>query len=243
MDIKGRVHSIETMGTVDGPGIRYVVFMQGCPLRCKYCHNRDTWDMSHGRVMSVDELMQDIRKYRNFMKYSGGGVTLTGGEPTLQWRFVAELFRRCRQEGIHAALDTSGFVDLDKADAFLPYTDLVLLDIKEIDALRHMELTGVSNDKTLVFALHLARLNIPTWIRYVLVPGYTDDPNDIHELGQFISTLHNVERVEVLPYHTMGAYKWDQLGLDYPLRDVPEPTGEQIEIARGILRGYGLTVV
>lgn len=242
MDVKGRVHSIETMGTVDGPGIRYVVFMQGCPLRCKYCHNRDTWDMSHGRIMSVDELMQDIKKYKNFMKYSGGGVTLTGGEPTLQWRFVVELFRRCKTEGIHTALDTSGFVDIERADTFLPYTDLVLLDIKEIDPVRHAELTGVSNDKTLAFAQHLSELHIPTWIRYVLVPGYTDDPDDIRALGRFISRLSNVELVELLPYHTMGVYKWEQLCVDYPLKDVPVPTDEQAEAARKILRDFNISV-
>lgn len=243
MDVKGRIHSIESMGTVDGRGIRYVVFLQGCPLQCKYCHNRDTWDPSRGRLISADELMSDIRKYTNFMKYSGGGVTLTGGEPALQWEFVAEVFKRCKEEGIHTALDTSGFVDSEKADAFLPYTDLVLLDIKQIDTERHKELTGVGNEKTLAFARYLAQWKIPVWIRYVLVPGYTDAGEDIHGLGKFVSGLGNVERVEVLPYHTMGAFKWDELGLAYPLTDVEAPSKTQLETAKNILRGYGLEVV
>lgn len=242
MDIKGRIHSVETMGTVDGPGIRYVVFMQGCPLRCKYCHNRDTWNMSQGRIISVYELMEDILKYKDFMKYSGGGVTLTGGEPTLQWRFIAELFRRCKEEDIHTALDTSGFVDINKADAFLSYTDLVLLDIKEMDPLKHKNLTGVANDKILAFAYHLDKLHITTWVRYVLVPGYTDAAEDIHALGRFVSQLSNVELVEVLPYHTMGAYKWEQLCLDYPLEGVPIPSDEQIETVKRILSSYGIKV-
>ncbi|WP_026486599.1 pyruvate formate-lyase-activating protein [Caldanaerobius polysaccharolyticus] len=236
--MKGYIHSIETCGTVDGPGIRYVVFTQGCPLRCRYCHNPDTWKMLDGKEVTVDEIIQDAVKYKPYMKFSGGGLTLTGGEPTLQIEFATELFKRCKEEDIHTALDTSGYVDIEKADKLLKYTDLVLLDIKHIDSNTHKDITGVPNDKTLRFARHLSDIDIPTWIRYVLVPGLTDKQEDIEKLAVFVSTLSSVERVEILPYHTMGVNKWKELGYEYTLKDVNPPSKEAIARAINIFKKH-----
>lgn len=236
--MKGYIHSIETCGTVDGPGIRYVVFTQGCPLRCRYCHNPDTWKISDGKEITVDEIIADAVKYKPYMKFSGGGLTLTGGEPTLQIDFATELFKRCRKEGIHTALDTSGYVDIEKADKLLRYTDLVLLDIKHIDRDKHMDITGVPNDKTLRFAQHLSDMKIPTWIRYVLVPGLTDDEKDIESLAQFVSSLSSVERVEILPYHIMGVNKWEKLGYDYTLKNVNPPSEADVAKATAIFKKH-----
>lgn len=230
--MKGYIHSIETCGTVDGPGIRYVVFTQGCPLRCRYCHNPDTWKISEGKEITVDEIISDAVKYKPYMKFSGGGLTLTGGEPTLQIDFATELFKRCRKEGIHTALDTSGYIDIEKADKLLRYTDLVLLDIKHIDRDKHMDITGVPNDKTLRLAQHLSDMKIPTWIRYVLVPGLTDDEEDIENLARFVSGLSSVERVEILPYHIMGVNKWEKMGYHYTLKNVNPPS--QADVAKAI---------
>ena len=181
--MKGRIHSIETCGTVDGPGIRYILFTQGCPLRCKYCHNPDTWKMSAGKEADTEVLIQDIVKYKSYMQFSGGGLTVSGGEPLLQPEFVKDLFMKCKDQGVHTCLDTSGFIAIDKAEPVLDYTDLVLLDIKSYNPEVFKDLTGVPLDPTLAFAKHLCQRNIPIWIRYVLGPNLTDNLEDIEQIG------------------------------------------------------------
>ncbi len=235
--VKGRIHSFESFGTLDGPGIRFVVFMQGCPLRCIYCHNRDTWDPAGGKEYTPEEVFNEVKKYVNYFKFSGGGITVTGGEPTLQAEFVAELFKKCKDAGIHTALDTSGFVDVDKVKELLEYTDLVLLDIKHAIKEKHKLITGVSNEKIIKFARYLLEKNIPVWIRYVLVPGFTDAPEDLESAAAVISGLKNVQKVEVLPYHCLGAYKWTKLGEKYSLEGMREPTPEEVARALKILSG------
>lgn len=240
--LKGKVHSIETFGTVDGPGIRYIIFFQGCPLRCKYCHNRDTWKANCGKEYTVDELVQDIMKYQSYMQFSSGGITASGGEATLQAEFITELFAKCKELGIHTCLDTSGFVDIEKIDKLLDYTDLVLLDIKHINNEKCKDLTGLGNEKAIKLARHLDERSIPVWIRQVLIPGITDDYEDLKSLGQFISSLNNVDRIEFLPYHGMGIHKWESLGFEYELKDVKEPTPEEIKRASDIVESYGVAV-
>ena len=240
--MKGIIHSTETFGTVDGPGIRYIVFMQGCPLKCKYCHNRDTWNIKLGKECTIEELINDMKRYQNYYKFSGGGLTISGGEPTLQAEFVTELLKTVKSEGFHACLDTSGFVDIEKIIPMLEYTDLVLLDIKHIDEKKCIELTGQSNKKALLLAQYLSDKNIPTWIRQVLVPGITDDEDDLNKLGMFLSQLKNVELVEVLPYHTMGIHKWENMGVEYELKGIPDATWKETNRAVKILKKYGLRV-
>ncbi len=231
-----KVHSIETFGTVDGPGIRFVLFLQGCPLRCKYCHNRDTWDSSFGEKQTLEDILSQIKRYTPYFQSSHGGVTVSGGEPLLQARFVTELFKELQKLNIHTAIDTAGSLPInDSIEELLKYTDLVLLDIKHINDEKAKKLTGLSNKNTLDFAKYLDENHIPVWIRQVLVPGYTDDPNDLKELKNFIDSLSNVQRVEVLPYHKLGEFKWETFGEEYPLKDVQTPTKEQISSAREIL--------
>ncbi len=237
---KGRIHSIETMGTVDGPGIRYVVFTQGCPMRCVFCHNRDAWDPKGGNQMSVDELIEDIRHYVPFYKSSGGGVTATGGEPVLQAEFVKALFTRAKDElGLNTTLDTSGFAEIDKAKELLEVTDLVILSIKHVDEIKHRQITGVSKNKILKFMEYLKEINKPTWIRYVVIPGLTDAKEDIHRLAEFLKDFPNIQLVDVLPYHTMGVYKWVAMGLDYPLEGIPAPDKISIKEIKNIFREHG----
>ena len=238
--VKGRVHSIETFGTVDGPGIRFILFMQGCPLRCKYCHNRDTWDVKGGTEYTADEIIEQVNKYSSYMKFSGGGLTVSGGEATLQPEFLKELFKKAKENEIHTCLDTSGFVNIDVIDPILDYTDLVLLDLKHMVPEKCKDLVGVSIEKTLELAKHLSDRNIPVWIRHVLVPGVTDDRENLELMGKFISTLKNVDRVELLPYHTLGVHKWENMGLDYELKDVPDGTKEDVERASKILAEFGV---
>ncbi len=240
MSIKGRVHSIETMGTVDGPGIRYVVFMQGCPMRCFFCHNRDTWDINAAKECSVDEVVDDLKKYMDFMRFSGGGVTVTGGEPTMQPQFVTQLFREVKDLGLTTALDTSGFVDIDRVKELLDLTDLVLLSIKHVDEKKHKEITGVTNRKIKTFLSYLQEKNIPVWIRYCLIPGWTDDPEDLENLARWLKNYENIRKVEILPYHTMGVYKWEEMGEEYRIKDVLPPEREAVERARAIMREHGL---
>ena len=231
-----KVHSIESFGTVDGPGIRFVLFLQGCHLQCKYCHNPDTWDINGGEYKSVDEIVEKINRYKNYIIPSGGGVTVTGGEPLIQASFVLELFKKLKENGIHTCVDTSGMFALtDGIKEVLKYTDLVLLDIKHIDDEKCKELVGVSNKKELEFARYLSDNNIKMWIRQVLVPGYTDDRQDLLKLKNFLSTLKTVEKIQILPYHNMGKYKWEKLGLEYPLEGVREANQEDIDIAKKIL--------
>lgn len=231
-----RIHSIESFGTVDGPGIRFVVFMQGCSLQCKYCHNRDTWDINGGEVKTVDEIIEKIENYKNYIIPSGGGVTVTGGEPLLQVRFLIELFKKLKEKNIHTCIDTSGMVSItDNIKELLKYTDLVLLDIKHIDDEKCKRLVGSSNKKELEFARYLSDNNIKMWIRQVLVPGYTDDEEDLKKLKEFLRTLKKVEKVQILKYHSMGKYKWEKMGLKYELDGVRDATIEDEERAKKIL--------
>lgn len=231
-----KVHSVETFGTVDGPGIRYVLFLQGCPLRCKYCHNRDTWSTSFGTKRTLDEILKEIKRYTTYFAASNGGVTVSGGEPLLQSKFVTELFKELHSLNIHTALDTAGSLPLnDSVKNLLRHTDLVILDIKHINDEKSKELTGLSNKNTLDFARYLSDNNIPMWIRQVLVPGYTDDEKDLKDLKDFIDSLTSVKKVEILPYHKLGEYKWETLGEEYPLKNVEPPTKEQINKAKKIL--------
>ena len=246
MTIKGRIHSIETCGTVDGPGIRFIAFFQGCLMRCLYCHNRDTWDTDGGREVTVDDLMKDLISYKHFMKSSGGGVTASGGEATLQKEFVTEWFKACKSQGIHTCLDTNGFVrHYDEAlDALLDQTDLVMLDIKHMNDEKHIPLTHVSNKYSIDFARYLAEKGKNIWIRYVVVPGWSDDDDGAHELGRFIRNelKGQVEKVEMLPYHELGKHKWTAMGEKYELDGVKPPKKEVMEHLKSILLSYDVKV-
>lgn len=242
MDVRGRIHSIETMGTVDGPGIRYVVFMQGCPMRCIFCHNRDAWDPKGGTEMTVEELVRDIEKYKSFMEFSGGGVTATGGEPTLQPQFLTKLFEEVKKLGLNTAIDTSGCAEISKVVELLELTDLVLLSIKHVREDKHIELTGVGLKMIWEFLNYLREIKKPLWIRYVIIPGYTDDEEDIRELAKKLKEYDNIQLVEVLPYHDMGVYKWESMGLEYPLKHVKPPNKGDIDKAKGLFKEYGLPV-
>lgn len=239
----GYIHSKESFGTVDGPGIRYVLFMQGCPLRCIYCHNPDTWQVGSGTPITVDEVIEEFNKNKPF--YKKGGITVTGGEPLLQIDFLTELFKRARSENIHTCIDTSGIVynpqnkDLtEKLDELLNYTDLVMLDIKHIDTKKHKDITGAGNENILEFAKHLEKANIPLWVRHIIIEGYTDKPEDLIALGEFIGKLKNLKALDVLPYHTMGVGKYKELGLAYPLEGMEAlPVSKAIESKKYILQG------
>lgn len=228
--ITGRIHSIESFGTVDGPGIRFVIFMQGCPMRCLYCHNPDTWKTDGGKEVTVKELLDEYRKNRDF--YKNGGITVTGGEPLLQIDFVTELFREAKDYGIHTAIDTSGITYNDSAeyiarlDGLMEYTDLVMLDVKHIDDEKHKVLTGHSNARVTAFAKYLEKKNVPLWARHVVIEGYTDNEHDLYELGSFLGSLKNLYALDVLPYHTLGVAKYRELGIPYPLEGI-EPTSKE----------------
>lgn len=237
----GRIHSFESFGTVDGPGIRFVIFLQGCPLRCQYCHNPDTWGAG-GEEHSVEDVVQRAIRYRNYFG-DKGGVTVTGGEPLLQIDFVIELFTALKAKGIHTCVDTSGItfkkdnaVSVEKHQKLLAVTDLFLLDIKHIDDEACKKLTGQSNENTLAFARFLSDNGKPMWLRQVLVPGITDDDEDLKKTRAFIDSLSTVEKVEVLPYHTMGVVKYEKLGMEYPLKDVSAPSKERVMNAKSILQ-------
>ena len=237
IDLKyyAKVHSIESFGTVDGPGIRFVLFLQGCHLQCKYCHNRDTWDMNGGEYKSLDDIFEKILNYKNYI-YPNGGVTVTGGEPLLQVKFLIELFEKLKKENIHTCIDTSGMVTLTPdIKKLLSLTDLVLLDIKHINSDKCKNLVGFGNEKELVFARYLSDNNIHMWIRQVLVPGYTDDEQDLLQLKDFIDSLNTVDKIEVLPYHDMGKYKWEKLGLKYQLDGVRVANDDDVIKAKKLL--------
>lgn len=236
--INGRIHSFESFGAVDGPGIRFVVFFQGCRLRCKYCHNRDTWSLNSGTEYTVDELIAKISRYKNYFSASGGGVTLSGGEPLLQQNFLLELIPKLKKQNIHVAIDTSGsFAITDKLKKIIDLTDLFLLDIKCINDDICKDLVGVSNKLELEFAKYLSDCNKDVWIRQVLVPGITDQEDDLLKLKDFLSTLHNVKKVEILAYHDLGKFKWENLDCNYELDDVPNATTEDVSRAKKILLG------
>lgn len=239
---KGYIHSIESCGTVDGPGLRYVIFLQGCPMRCLYCHNPDTWEPNIGEQMTVDEVLEGF--YSNTPFYRRGGVTVTGGEPMMQMDFLIELFTKLHQDGIHTCIDSSGIMFrpdnkefMDKLEILMSVTDLVMLDIKHIDPEQHKKLTSHSNDRILAFAKYLDAKNIPVWIRHVVVPGITLYKDYLERLGTFIGTLNNVKALDVLPYHTLGKMKYDNLKMDYPLKDTREATKEEAVAAKNIILG------
>lgn len=242
----GYIHSTESFGTVDGPGIRFVVFMQGCPMRCLYCHNPDTWRTDGGTPVTAEDLLEQYRKKAPF--YKDGGITVSGGEPLLQTEFVTELFTKAKRQNIHTCLDTSGITfrrdHTEKLDRLLDVTDLILLDIKEIDEDRHRELTGHSNAAILDFARYLnerhqAGKKITVWIRHVIVEGFTTDPGEQRRLGEFMATLPNVKALDVLPYHTMGVNKYKELGLEYPLKGMPAlDKSVAVQARKNILHAY-----
>ncbi|HJA01760.1 MAG TPA: pyruvate formate lyase-activating protein [Candidatus Gallimonas gallistercoris] len=239
----GRIHSYESFGTVDGPGIRFVIFFQGCPMRCKYCHNPDTWEVGGGREVSAEDAVKEALKYKSYFGQKGG-VTATGGEPMLQLSFLTELFSRLKAKGVHTCLDTSAapfpaeeHADRSAFDELLNVTDLVLLDIKHIDEEAHRALTGRSGAHARAFANYLSERGKPMWIRHVLVPGITDDDGALLRLKAFIDGLKTVEKVEVLPYHTLGIAKYRALGMEYPLEGVRPSEKERVQNARAILCG------
>ena len=248
----GYIHSIQTFGTVDGPGVRFVVFFQGCPLRCQYCHNPDTWDMMDGKEKSADEILEMFERNKAF--YKTGGITATGGEPTLQMDFLLELFTKAKEKEIHTCLDTSGIFFQEawadeknrcgdayaKLEALMEVTDLVMLDIKHIESQAHQNLTGQGNEKVIAFARYLDEIVKPVWIRHVVVPGITYDEGQLIRFGEFLSTLSNVEKLEVLPYHTLGENKYEKLGMEYPLKGVPQLSkDEAVKAEEIILKAWG----
>ncbi|MCL6271870.1 pyruvate formate-lyase-activating protein [Sansalvadorimonas sp. 2012CJ34-2] len=238
----GRIHSTDSFGTVDGPGIRFVVFTQGCVMRCRYCHNRDTWSLKEGEMVTVDELMKKILAVKHFLT---GGVTVSGGQPTLQPEFVAELFKACRAEGIHTCLDTNGYVKsiTPPIADLVDNTDLVLLDIKHMDNDLHEKLTWVKNDRVLSFARYLDEINKPTWVRYVVVEGYTTKEEYAVQLADFIEPMKNIEKVELLPYHSLGKHKWDMLKDEYELDEVKPPSDELMQCLKAIFTERGMTAI
>ena len=235
---KGYLHSTETFGTVDGPGIRFVFFMQGCVLRCKYCHNPDTWNFAKTNAISVDNAVQEVLKYKNYI-LSSGGVTFSGGEPLCQIEFITEVAKRLKEHGFHIAVDTSGATftseNIEKFDKLIKVVDLFLLDIKHIDDDKHRQITGFTNKNTLSFAKYLSKNGKKMWIRHVLCPTLTDNEEELLKLKEFISSLKEVEKVEVLPYHTLGVLKYKKLGIPYALDGVNSPTKEQLKRAKEIL--------
>lgn len=235
----GFVHSTESFGTKDGPGIRYIFFLQGCHLRCLYCHNADTWNKGEKTRMTPEEAFHEVEKVKGFIK--SGGVTVSGGEPLMQPDFVLELFKLCKQNGIHTCADTNGYLFNDKIKEVLELTDLVLLDVKHIDPQKYFDLTNVELQPTLDFLNYLSEIKKPTWIRYVLVPGYTDNESDLKNWAGYISKFENVERVDILPFHQMGAHKWEEIGREYPLKDVQPASIEDVQRAERIFKEAGLS--
>lgn len=242
--MKGRIHSLESFGTVDGPGVRFVVFVQGCPMRCAYCHNPDTWEMNAGTEMEPAYIIEQYERNKSF--YKGGGITVTGGEPLMQVDFLIELFTLAKEKDIHTCIDTSGIAYkktsspewLEKLDHLMTLTDLVMLDIKHIDPEKHKELTAQPNDGILAFAEYLNEKQIPVWIRHVVVPTITDDDKYLYELGYFIGQFTNLKALDVLPYHTMGEVKYQKLGVEYKLKGIPAMDKDKvIEKKQVILNG------
>ena len=239
----GFLHSLTTGSTVDGPGVRVVAWTAGCQFRCLYCHNPDTWNMMNGFPVTVDRAADELRKYRHGLKIMAGGFTLSGGEPLMQDRFAVRLFAAAKQMGVHTALDTNGFLGDRLSDAELEQIDLVLLDIKGWDSERHRHLTGKDVRPTLDFARRLSARRRPISLRFVLVPGLTDDAEDITQIARFCAELGVVERVDVLPFHQLGKFKWEKLGIEYTLQDVQPPTNELVEWTRELFRSAGLRTV
>ena len=242
--MKGRIHSLESFGTVDGPGVRFVIFVQGCPMRCAYCHNPDTWPMEGGTLMEPAEIFEQYRRNEGF--YKGGGITVTGGEPLMQIDFLIDLFSIAKSHNVHTCIDTSGIAYrpdaspdwLARLDRLMGLTDLVMLDIKHIDPGKHRKLTGQPNDGILAFCRYLNEKKVKMWIRHVVVPTIPDDPEYLYRLGYFIGQFPNLKALDILPYHTMGKVKYDSLGIDYPLKDIPAMDSKQaIELKKSVLEG------
>lgn len=239
-EIKGRIHSVESFGSADGPGVRYIVFLKGCNMRCQYCHNPDTWAKDGGELMTPEEVLKKALRYKTYWKEKGG-ITVSGGEALLQIDFVTELFRLAKEKGVNTCFDTSGNpFSLEepfksKFDELMKYTDLFMLDIKHMDDAAHRKLTGQTNQNILEMAAYLSDHGKAMWIRHVLVPGITTEEDELYRLRSFLDTLKTVERVEVLPYHTLGVFKWKELGIPYQLEGVDPPTKEQIDRAKEIL--------
>lgn len=233
----GHIHSTESFGAADGPGVRFIVFMQGCHMRCRYCHNPDTWKMDGGDEVTADEILKRALRFKPYWG-KDGGITISGGEPLLQIDFVIELFKKAKELGINTCIDTAGnpFTKEDpffsKFEELMKYTDLLLLDLKEINPTRHKDLTGFDNSNIIEMAKYLSEINKPVWIRHVLVPEHSDFDEDLDALGDFIDTLSNVDRVEILPYHTLGKFKWENLGIPYSLESISPPSAERIENAK-----------
>lgn len=232
----GLVHSVESCGTVDGPGIRFILFLSGCSLRCRYCHNPDTSYARHGKNRSAADVLEEISRYKDFLTNAGGGVTISGGDPLFQPAFTRAILRGCKEMGLHTCLDTSGHLGAAADDAMLADTDLVLLDIKAWQPATYREVTGAELAPTLDFARRLTDRCVPVWLRYVLVPGLTDNPEEITALADYAAAMPNIQRVDVLPFHQMGKFKWAELGLPYTLADTEPPSNELTEQARAIFR-------
>lgn len=242
----GYIHSLESFGSVDGPGVRFVVFFQGCPMRCAYCHNPDTWDMTDGKEMSADKILEKMLRNKAF--YTRGGITATGGEPMMQMDFLIELFTKAKEAGVHTCIDTSGIMFTgtspegraldERIEKLMSVTDLVLLDIKHMDEGSHQGLTGQSNQRILEFARYLDAIGKPVWIRHVVVPGITENEESLAAVGRFLSTLNNVEKLEVLPYHALGKVKYENLGMEYRLKDTPQLTKDRAKAAEEVIRKY-----
>ena len=237
--VSGLIHSVESCGTVDGPGIRFIVFLSGCSLRCQYCHNPDTSFKRRGKERTVEDVLEEISRYASFLKTAKGGVTISGGDPLFQPDFTRALLRGCKEMGLHTCIDTSGHLGCNADDAMLADTDLVLLDIKAWNPEQYRHVTGQNLQPTLDFAEKLAARGIPMWLRYVLVPGLTDQLEDITALARYAAGLGNVQRVDVLPFHQMGKFKWGELGLEYPLMELEPPAQELTVKVRSIFRENG----
>jgi len=236
----GFLHSFTTGSTVDGPGVRLVAWTAGCQFKCRYCHNPDTWKMINGMPVTLDHAVEELRKYRHGLKVMGGGFTLSGGEPLMQDRFAVRLFDAAQELGIHTAVDTNGYLGQRLTDDELKKIDLVLLCIKSLDPKRHLDLVGKELGPSLDFARRLAELRRPIWLRFVLVPGWTDSNEDVEQMAEFLTSLGNCERVDILPFHQMGRFKWERLGLEYSLADVEPPGTEAVERVSDIFRSAGL---
>ena len=240
---EGYIHSVETAGTVDGPGMRFVVFVTGCPMRCLYCHNPDSRNLKDGKLTKAQDLINEITSYSDFLKRTGGGVTISGGEPLFQQKFVTAILKGCKENGLHTAVDTAGYLGKMVRQELLDVTDLFLLDIKSFDPETHEKVTEKKLQPTLDFAQHLASIGKPMWVRCVIVPDLTDDLPTLERLADYLKELCNVEKIEILPFHKMGEAKWEALGLEYKLADTQPPSPELIEQIHEIFSKRGLAVV
>lgn len=240
--MKGYFHSIETFGTVDGPGIRYVLFLSGCPLHCSFCHNPDTWEQGN-QIITVETVLDDIEKYRNFYEQSGGGITVSGGEPLMQAEFITELFENCRERKIHTLIDTSGCAPLKNLKMILPYTDTIQFSIKAVKPLKHQKLTSMSNDAILANLRYAAQSQIPLIIRYVIIPDINNTTSDIEQLADLVKNLPGNALIELLAYHTLGLEKWEKLGKEYSLASIREANTEDLKVAKAILNEQGIRVI